>query len=253
MGWDTSDVVTGSGMTWVTLSPLMRCLYTVDTSESTAQGGNKGPLRGYRVYHCGTVSRVAAPIMLLSFLQRPVSWSCIRGSGLRQLCPRLELPVVLGSTLASVLGELSSLVDGLHDGLVLGVEGDSLDDVVHLVPHLGSSEVVICRYWGLAGSSEKEKCLRWMFWFSSRVFSVAFNGCIISSVFGLLCNNHWHCSWHTCRIFTQTCYTSLSSGVFWKVMWCNAPHFFLDFVRIYALYVTKNGREWVFSKPQEFI
>merc|ERR1719206_1496905 len=91
--------------------------------------------------------------MLLSFLQRPVSWSCIRGSGLRQLCPRLELPVVLGSTLSSVLGELSSLIDGLLDGLVLGVEGDSLDDVVHLVPHLGSSEVVICRYWGLAGSS----------------------------------------------------------------------------------------------------
>ena len=96
------------------------------------------------MYHCGKVSREAAPVMLLSFLRRPVPWSCIRGSGLRQLGPRLELPGVLGSTLASVLGELSSLIDGLHDGLVLGVEGDGLDDIVHLVPHLGGGEIVIC-------------------------------------------------------------------------------------------------------------
>jgi len=56
-----------------------------------------------------------------------------------------SLPVVLGGTFSSILGVFSSLIDGLHDGLVLGIKGDGLDDVVHLVPHLGGSEVVISR------------------------------------------------------------------------------------------------------------
>ena len=65
--------------------------------------------------------------------------------GLHQYIFWVELPVVLGRALSSVLGELSGIIDGLHDSLVLGVEGDGLDDVVHLVPQLGGSEVVIGR------------------------------------------------------------------------------------------------------------
>jgi hypothetical protein len=65
--------------------------------------------------------------------------------GLHQYIFWVELPVVLGRALSSVLGELSGIIDGLHDGLVLGVERDGLDDVVHLVPQLGGSEVVIGR------------------------------------------------------------------------------------------------------------
>merc|ERR1712154_730384 len=60
-------------------------------------------------------------------------------------CFFFSLPVVLGGTFSSILGVFSSLIDGLHDGLVLGIEGDGLDYVVHLVPHLGGSEVVISR------------------------------------------------------------------------------------------------------------
>jgi len=105
------------------------------------------------VYHCGqdiaTSSTNNAPFI------SSASFSLVLDSGLGSSSEYLreELPVVLGSTISSVLGELRSLIDGLHDGLVLGIEGDSLDDVVHLVPHLGSSEVVIGRDGGFASSS----------------------------------------------------------------------------------------------------
>eukprot|EP00091_Calanus_sinicus_P022390 TRINITY_DN7075_c0_g2_i3.p1 TRINITY_DN7075_c0_g2~~TRINITY_DN7075_c0_g2_i3.p1 ORF type:complete len:107 (-),score=3.29 TRINITY_DN7075_c0_g2_i3:467-787(-) len=104
------------------------------------------PLGMYQVYHCGldiagSSTNNAPLISSASF-----SWSCIRGLGLRPFIFWVKLPVVLGRALSSVLGELSGIVDSLHDCLVLGVEGDGLDDVVHLVPQLGGSEVVIGRY-----------------------------------------------------------------------------------------------------------
>ena len=38
---------------------------------------------------------------------------------------------------------LGGAVDGLHDDGVLLVEGDGLDELVHLVPHLGGGQVVV--------------------------------------------------------------------------------------------------------------
>merc|ERR1712061_129228 len=62
------------------------------------------------------------------------------------------LPAVLGA-LASLLGVLGGVVDGLHDGGVLGVEGDGLDELVHLVPQLGGSQLVVSGHGGLAGGA----------------------------------------------------------------------------------------------------
>ena len=46
---------------------------------------------------------------------------------------------------------LGGVVDGLHDDGVLLVEGHGLDELVHLVPHLGGGQVVVGGHWGLAG------------------------------------------------------------------------------------------------------
>ena len=100
------------------------------------------PLGMYQVYHCrlgiaGSSTNNAPLISSVSFFLVLHS-----GLGLRQYIFWAELPVVLGRALSSVLGELSGIIDGLHDSLVLGVEGDSLDDVVHLVPELGSCQEI---------------------------------------------------------------------------------------------------------------
>merc|ERR1719412_3322690 len=65
---------------------------------------------------------------------------------------RCCLPAVLGA-LASLLGVLGGVVDGLHDGGVLGVEGHGLDELVHLVPQLGGGQVVVSSHGGLAGGA----------------------------------------------------------------------------------------------------
>ena len=57
-----------------------------------------------------------------------------------------QLPVVLGA-LSSILGVLGGIVDGLHDGGVAGVEGDGLDQLGHLVPELGSRQIVVSLRW----------------------------------------------------------------------------------------------------------
>jgi len=48
---------------------------------------------------------------------------------------------------------LSGIVDSLHDGGVAGVEGDGLDQLGHLVPELGSGQVVVSLGWRLTGSA----------------------------------------------------------------------------------------------------
>ena len=60
-----------------------------------------------------------------------------------------ELPVVFG-TVPTGLGVLGGLVQSLHDDVVLLREGDGLDQVMHLVPHLGGGQVVVGSHWGLA-------------------------------------------------------------------------------------------------------
>jgi hypothetical protein len=47
---------------------------------------------------------------------------------------------------------LGGVVQSLHDDVVLLREGDGLDQLVHLVPHLGGGQVVVGSHGGLAGS-----------------------------------------------------------------------------------------------------
>ena len=49
---------------------------------------------------------------------------------------------------------LGGVVQSLHDDVVLLREGDGLDQLVHLVPHLGGSVEVGGGNGGLAGRSE---------------------------------------------------------------------------------------------------
>ena len=63
-----------------------------------------------------------------------------------------KLPVVLGA-LSALFGVLGGAVDGLHDDSVLLVEGDGLDELVHLVPHLGGGQVVVSGHGGLTGGA----------------------------------------------------------------------------------------------------
>ena len=63
-----------------------------------------------------------------------------------------KLPVVLGA-LSSLLGVLGGAVDSLHDDGVLLVEGHGLDELVHLVPHLGGGQVVVSGHGGLTGGA----------------------------------------------------------------------------------------------------
>ena len=46
---------------------------------------------------------------------------------------------------------LGGIVQSLHDDVVLLREGDGLDQLVHLVPHLGGGQVVVGSHGGLAG------------------------------------------------------------------------------------------------------
>ena len=46
---------------------------------------------------------------------------------------------------------LGGVVESLHDDVVLLREGDGLDQLVHLVPHLGGGQVVVGGHGGLAG------------------------------------------------------------------------------------------------------
>ena len=45
---------------------------------------------------------------------------------------------------------LGGVVQSLHDDVVLLREGDGLDQLVHLVPHLGGGQVVVGSHGGLA-------------------------------------------------------------------------------------------------------
>ena len=64
------------------------------------------------------------------------------------------LPLVPGSALLARDSDLGSILQGLHDGEILLVEGDGLDDVVHLVPELGGLVEVSGGDRRLTGSSE---------------------------------------------------------------------------------------------------
>jgi len=53
----------------------------------------------------------------------------------------LYLPLVDGA-IASVDGVISGFLDGIHHVDITVIEGDDLHELVNLVPHLGSSEVI---------------------------------------------------------------------------------------------------------------
>ena len=123
-------------------------LYTVDTRESTAWGGlsdamgdvSSAPLPAR--YHTGSSTNNAPLISSASFFLVLHS-----SQGSSSVYLGVRLPVVLGGAVSSSLGVLRGIIDGLHDSLVLGIEGDGLDDVVHLVPQLGGREVVVGGNW----------------------------------------------------------------------------------------------------------